>query len=71
MRQQQKEHLELMRFDKLLFSFAYSSDTTNQYLFHSKIVQVKYYKRERRTNALGDEKASERCVTNELGATYL
>ena len=71
MRQQEKEHQELMRFGKLLFSFAYSSDTTNQYLLHSKRVQVKYYKRERRTNALGDEKTSERYVTNELGATYL
>ena len=71
MRQQQKEHQELTKFGKLLFSFAYSSDTTNQYLFHSKRVQVKYCKRERRTNALGDEKTSERYVTNELGATYL
>lgn len=42
-----------------------------KYLFHSKKVQVKYYKRQRRTNALGDEKVIERCVTNELGATYL
>lgn len=55
----------------MFFSFAYFSDTTNQYLFHSKRVQVKYYKRERRINTLWDEKASEKCVTNELGATYL
>ena len=71
MRQQQKEHQELTRFEKLLFSFAYSSDTTNQNLFDSKRAQVKYYKRERIKNVLGDENASDRYVTNELGATYL